>query len=395
MAPAVDGVQGLSADRVRVRRWRATNVDLATVMEKVRELNADLAQHDTEDLEHPHPRNCALNLVVGLGSRHRAEQVDRLVGSLAPTHPLRAILIHLHGGSGEGTLDAEITSEAHQLMAGFPVQREQVLLHVRGEAARHLASLVEPLLVDDVPTYLWWSGRGRLDEGTIHDAMQFSDVLVVDSAQFEHPVGALLQLAELVSHPEAGIGAADFRWGRLRPWRDAIGQFFAPAERQALLAGLQEIDVESAGTGPDARAGAALLAGWAADALGWRLVATAGAGDDATEAVAEAAGEQRARLRLRSVANERLHHGELLTVRITGRAGRRPFALLVERDPEGDGHAHVTIELGTGPPLRQRLTLPRMGDPDLLVHVLWSQHRDPMFQGALLAARPLLEALAR
>jgi glucose-6-phosphate dehydrogenase assembly protein OpcA len=394
MAPTVSGVAGLSQERVRVRRWQATNVDLATVMEKLRELHAELTQHDVDDLDHPHPRNCALNLVVGLGSRHRAEACDRMIGELAASHPLRAILVHLHGGSGKGTLDAEITTESHQLVSGFPVQREQVLLHVRGEVTQHLASLVEPLLVEDVPTYLWWSGRERLDEGTIHDAMQFSDVLVVDSAHFEHPIGPLLQLADLVSHPEAKIGVADFRWGRLRPWRDAIGQFFAPAERQALLGGLQEVDVQSAGSGPEARVGAALLAGWAADVLSWRFASTSG-GDDATEAVAEAAGGQRIRVVFRSVANERLHHGELLTVRVSGRTGRRPFSLLIERDPGGDGHAHVTIGLGTSPPLRQRLTLPRMGDPDLLVHVLWAQLRDPMFHGALRAARPLLEALAR
>lgn len=391
--PAVGGVAGLSQDRVRVRRWRATDVDLATVLEKLHEQHAELARHDAEDLEHPHPRNCVLNLVVGLGSRHRAEACDRLVADLAPSHPLRAILVHLHGGRGTGALDAEITSEAHKLVTGFPVQREQILLHVRGELTHHLASLVEPLLVSDVPTYLWWSGGGRLDEGTIHDAMEFSDVLVVDSAHFEHPVDALLQLARLVADPEADIGVADFRWGRLRPWRDAIAQFFAPAGRQALLGGLGEIDVESAGTGPDARVGAALLAGWAAEALGWRLTSTGAAGDDATRAVAATSSGQQVQLVLRSVANQRLHHGELLTVRVTGRTGRRSFSLLIERDPEGAGHAHVTIELGSGPPVRQRLTLPRMGDPDLLVHVLWAHQRDPMFHGALRAAAALLEAM--
>ena len=46
-----------------------------------------------------------LNLVVGLGDKHRAEQCDKLVAKLAASHPLRAILVHLHGGRGAGTLD--------------------------------------------------------------------------------------------------------------------------------------------------------------------------------------------------------------------------------------------------------------------------------------------------
>jgi hypothetical protein len=139
--------------------------------------------------------------------------------------------------------------------------------------------------------------------------------------------------------------------------------------------------------------GAALLAGWAADTLGWRSLGARAAGAAGTDAEAEVPGEHRVRLRLRSLPNQQLADGELLTVRLSGRSGRRSYALLIERDPEGDGHAHITIELGEGPPLRQRLTLPRMGDPDLLVHVLWTSRRDPMFHGALLAATPLLEAM--
>jgi glucose-6-phosphate dehydrogenase assembly protein OpcA len=393
VAPTLSGVAPLHEDRIRVRRWAAENTDLETVMAHLRELHREVTQHDAETQEHPHPKNCVLNLVVALDEKHMVTACDKLVGHLAASHPLRAILAHLHGGRGEGMLDAEITVEAHKLVTGFPVQREQVLLHVRGEATDHLSSLVEPLLVDDVPTYLWWSGRHRLDEAIVQDAISFSDVLVVDSAKFEHPIDALLQLAELIGQSDPPVGVADFRWGRVRPWRDAIGQFFGPADRRALLPGLQDITAEAAGSGPGARAGAALLAGWAASALGWRFVETAAAGDDATEAVALGDGDHRVRLTLRSVPTDRLHHGELLTVRLAGRRGRHAFALTIERNPDRDNHAHVTIQLDGGEPVRQRLTLPRLGDPDLLVHVLWANQRDPVFYGALRAALPLLEAM--
>jgi glucose-6-phosphate dehydrogenase assembly protein OpcA len=393
VAQTLSGVAPLHEDRVRTRRWEAENTDLGTVMTHLRQLHNDVALHEIDPHEHPHPKNCVLNLVVAVDDQHRATACDKLVSTIAASHPLRAILIHLHGGGGPGVLDAEITVEAHQLVHGFPVQREQVLLHVRGEATRHLSSLIEPLLVDDVPTYLWWSGRHRLVEAIVQDAISFSDVLVVDSAKFEHPIPALLELAGLVADPDAPVGVADFRWGRVRPWRDAIGQFFGPEDRRALLPGLKEVTAEAAGSGADARAGAALLAGWAASALGWRFTGAKAARDDATAAVAEAAGGHRVRVTLRSVPNDRLHHGELLTVRMSGRRGRRAFTLTIERDPDGENHAHVTIQLDGGQPLRQRLTLPRLGDPDLLVHVLWANRRDPVFHGALRAATPLLEAM--
>jgi glucose-6-phosphate dehydrogenase assembly protein OpcA len=393
MASTLSGVLPLDQDRIRARRWEAEETDLETVMAHLRVLHHDVALHEVDPHEHPHPKNCVLNLVVALDDKHRVTACDTLVGHLAASHPMRAVLVHLHGGTGGGTLGAEITVEAHKLFNGFPVQREQVLLHVRGEAAHHLSSLVAPLLVDDVPTYLWWSGRHRLNEAIVQDAISFSDVLVVDSGRFERPIDTLLELAGLVTSPDAPVGVADFRWGRVRPWRDAIGQFFGPADRRALLPGLREVTAEAAGSGPDARAGVALLAGWAASALGWRFVDAAPAADDATAAVADTGGEHRVSFTLRSVPNDRLRHGELLTVRLAGQRGRHAFTLTMERDPDGDNHAHVTIELDGGEPVRQRLTLPRLGDPDLLIHVLWADPRDQVFHGALRAAVPLLEAM--
>ena len=393
MAQTLSGVAPIHEDRVRARRWSAENTNLETVMAQLRQLHHDVALHEVDPHQHPHPKNCVLNLVVAADDQHRVTACDKLVAHLAASHPLRAIIVHLHGGGGPGTLDAEITVEAHQLLNGFPVQREQVLLHVRGEAGHHLSSLIEPLLVDDVPTYLWWSGRHRLDEAIVQDAISFSDVLVVDSGKFEHPINAVLELAGLAADPHATVGVADFRWGRVRPWRDAIGQFFGPEDRRALLPGLQEVSADAAGTGPEARTGAALLAGWAVSALGWRFVDAAAAGPDATRAIAVAGHDHRVRVTLRSVPNDRLHDGELLTVRLAGRRGRRAFMLTIERDPDGDNHANVTIRLDGGEPVRQRLTLPRLGDPDLLVHVLWANQRDPVFHGALRAAVPLLEAM--
>jgi len=398
VAQTLGGLLELHADRVRARRWKATDVDLGTVMEKLREQEMALREHDAEDQDHPHPRNCVLNLVVGLKDQHRTTACDTMVGKLAAAHPLRAILVRLHADEGPSRLDAEITTEAHQLLHGFPVQREQILLHVRGEAGQHLASLVGPLLVPDVPTYLWWSGREHLDEGKVRDALRFTDVLIVESLHFDRPAAGLLELAELVADPDAPVGVSDFRWARLWPWRDAISQFFAPAGRLALLRGLREVEISAAGTDPDSRAGAALLAGWLANALGWRVrdvrEADGGGAAGGTQAVAGVEGADPVRLGLRSVANERLDRGDLLSVRLAGRSGRRSYSLVVQRHPEGERHVHVTIEMDDAPPLRQRLPLPEIAESDLLTHALWSGRRDRVFAGALRGARPLLEALA-
>jgi len=386
MAPTI--VRPLDPDRVRTRRWKATATDLPTVVEQLRRLDLELRQHDVPGQEHPHPRNSVLNLVITARERQRVETCDRLVDRLSTTHPMRAIVLHLGSSEGVETLDATIVAQAHRLLSGFPVQRQQVLLEVRGAAVDHLASLVEPLLIPDIPTFLWWSGQ-ELDHEALREVMDFSDVLVVDSAYLMSPVEGLLNLTALTG---GGLGVADLRWGRMRPWRDAIGQVFAPSERLRLLAGLDEITCEAAGTGPSSRAAAALLAGWAAAALGWRITGTRSAGDSATEALAQADDGRQVRVTLRSVPSQNVEAGELIAVGLSGRAEDGRFEMAMERDRGGGDHARLSITLGAGT-VHQRLVLPALEESDLLLHVLWASRQDPVFESALSGASVLLESL--
>jgi len=378
-------------ERVRSRSWEGGGVGLGAVIEHLARLERELTEHDRSPEEHPHPRNCVLNLIVVVADRHRAGGCDRTIANLGAGHPLRAILVHPGGTEREGTLDAEVTVDAHQLVSGFPVQRSQVLLHVHGEAVRHLASLIGPLLVPDVPTYFWWSGRGHLDRHAIGEAT-FADVVVVDSERVQRPVDALREMSAFAAGADTSAGVADFRWERLRPWRDAIAQFFGPAARRDLLHGLDDVAIDAAGTGRAGRAGAALLVGWAAAMLGREPIVVERPGEDATEGVAGAAG-RRVRLALRSVPREGVPDGSLLAVRLRGRSGHRDWRFDVELERSGRQHAAVTIELGGRPPLRQRLELPRLDDSDLLTHVLLTSRPGAVLARALASAAPLLEAL--
>jgi len=95
---------------------------------------------------------------------------------------------------------------------------------------------------------------------------------------------------------------------------------------------------------------------------------------------------------LRSIANDHLAEGELLNVRMDGHTEDGPFAISMERDSGGGPHAHLTIALGADA-VRQQLTLPRMGDSELLFDLLWTSRRDLMFESALAGASMLLESL--
>jgi glucose-6-phosphate dehydrogenase assembly protein OpcA len=58
----------------------------------------------------------------------------------------------------------------------------------------------------------------------------------------------------------------DLAWARLAPWRRALGAAFEPAPRQSLLAGLEHLRINVAGT---RRELAWLFVGWLGSRLGW------------------------------------------------------------------------------------------------------------------------------
>jgi Glucose-6-phosphate dehydrogenase subunit len=378
----------LAPERVRRRHWKGTDVELGQVLERLMRIEHALALSEVGDGEHPHPRNCVLNLVVVCSDAGVMRDCDKVVEEISASHPLRAILFDLDDAASAG-LDAEITTESHRLVVGVAVQREQVTLHIRGEACDHLASLAEPLLVPDVPTYLWWTGDQHLGHRGLRDALGFCDALIVDSARFERPIPSLLELAALLEQLSRRIGFSDMRWVRLRPWREAVAQCFGPAERRRLLDAIERVEMESG------MVAATLLAGWLASALGWRIGApdpprpdgalTASAtpsGPDGPPPPASGGGNVRPiQLVLRSAARA----GHVEAVRLLGGG----FAMTLERE---SGGARLRIDIEGLDPIRQRLHLPEVPEAELFSKLLFEARTDASFARSLAAAAVLLEA---
>src|SRR5207245_501729 len=109
--------------------------------------------------------------------------------------------------------------------SGHRVTTERVILHAHGEPARHLASLVTPLLISDIPVVLWWPGAPQFDHPLFDDLCQLADRLVVDTDQGfdQSDLRRLLEVARR-EHARASIG--DLNWARLIAWRPVGARCF-------------------------------------------------------------------------------------------------------------------------------------------------------------------------
>lgn len=186
---------------------------------------------------------------------HQKEELDRAVAGvheLGSKHPARTLVLQL-APTDRDALDASIGLEGNSNGDGGRVVFEDVHLHVRGAATRHLDSFIEPFTLPDLPVVVWFVDALPSPSDRV---LTSADVVVVDSRDF----GGLDCFAN-VALITGMTPVIDLSWVRLQPWRAALrGLFDTPALRP--FATSVSSATVAGKTGPRH-----LMAGWLADRL--------------------------------------------------------------------------------------------------------------------------------
>lgn len=333
-APRIRGGPGADLKPEPEVVWRGADVTIGEVLDALDAIRKKFASQEAADDELPHARNCVLTLIAVASDdqeERRAQRVCRMIGA---QHPAQAIVIRDQAELRGGHIEASISTDVQRPQSACAVECELVTLRVRGGAGEHIDALIDPLLMSGVPTYLWWVGTPPFGTRELDGALSVVDALVVDSARFDAPYHSFLGLARLAVNRHQKLGVADFQWSRLSPWRETVAQFFSPVERRPFLGGISGVGIDYAGDGRGNRIAAALMAGWMASALGWKLKSAAAGGGGVVAAHYVTEGWRPVEVSFRSVPKARLSPGELSTLRIIGAAGGQTFNVSVQRDPE-------------------------------------------------------------
>ena len=183
----------------------------------------------------PEARASVLNLVVFATRDVHARRAAATIDDLAMRHPSRAIVV-LADRRREGVAPG---LQMHCRLSG-PGGREQVscehiLIRARGDVDDRIASAVIPLLLPDLPVFLWWTGTPPLDAPHFEELVGLADRLIVDSGDFARPAGTLPRLHAVARAGHGRHGLTDFNWTRITAWRELVSQFFdVPAWRPFL-----------------------------------------------------------------------------------------------------------------------------------------------------------------
>jgi glucose-6-phosphate dehydrogenase assembly protein OpcA len=212
----------------------------------VAEIERKLARQRCEQEEDGDPelRTSTMTHVVWAPPRW-LPRAKRVLAGLAERHPARTILLVPVPGRASG-VRAGVVVRDFAIGGGREVLSEVIEIRLSGEAARHPASVVLPLLISDLPAYCRWRGRPDWGGQALAEIVEVCDRLVVDSSEWAGLPGPYEELAGLFER----IAVSDLAWRRGLPWRSAL------AERWPGIRRLERLAVD----GP--RADALLLAGW-------------------------------------------------------------------------------------------------------------------------------------
>ena len=273
------------------------------------------------------------------------------------------------------------------------VRFECVTVEASAEDDRHLASIASPLLVADLPDFLWWPSDGFVGSELFDDLTGVTDRLIVDTSVLPDPGVGLRFLAELVTGAKGCPNLSDFAWARLAPWRQLVAQFFDPPAALPSLETLSEVVISYGGAdgGTSGATAGLLMAGWLATRLGWRapgelVAATDGPGGWRATLRAGARGHLREVVLIVRPTRDPIAARCLGAVELTS-TGAHPGTFRVERvDTLG---LSTRSETASMPPVRRMVYATSPNDAGLLADDLRVFGRDRVYEESLAFAAGL------
>ena len=250
---AMDTIQVSSTPKV---------ANIADIENQIRALWREISEQS--DGENAVTRVCTLTLIGYGANAQLARRVRTAVPKIFSDHPCRALLIEAAGDPDE--LSAWVTTVCQrQADEGEQVCCEQISLTVGENMRRRLPGTVLPLVVSDLPVFVWWPGPFHPASNVRTQLFAHADRWIADSRDFTSPLHDLVQLYGLLKDDQT-IAVSDLEWARLTPWRTMLANAFDLAVARPALTRLSELRLRTNG----APSATLLAAGWLASSLGWQ-----------------------------------------------------------------------------------------------------------------------------
>jgi len=187
-----------------------------------------------------------INFLVVIDDDAQRQWVLDRVALIDDKHPARTIVLDTLS-SGD---NAKINHDRIEIASG-------------GMQPEDVRSLVQGLMIPEIPSVLWWTGDEIADQPLFDPLIDIVDALVIDSSGSRTDDRTIRDLSKF-SARRPTVALRDLAWMRLRPWQDMIAHFFDDPNLMEELFAIRKLEIVSG-----SEAEALYLGGWLASRLGW------------------------------------------------------------------------------------------------------------------------------
>lgn len=179
---------------------------------------------ETQHAAGSHP--CLSNLVIYTEDEADELLIAQTIAEYIVKHPCRVILALARPRGAQRGLESVVSAHTYSDDSGKSVTCDQITLRASGAAVKELAGAVQPLLVADLPTYIWWRGIFLTQRQLVEQFLTFADRFIYDGVSWSNLHFTVLQVADFISKYDDKVAFTNFNWSRLRPWRESVADFF-------------------------------------------------------------------------------------------------------------------------------------------------------------------------
>lgn len=223
---------------------------MATALGSIAEIERELGAQRMSESGEPMQRTSVMTHLAWVPEQW-VEAAEDVLAGLAERHPSRTIVLVPEPDADDG-LEARVEVDCYPVGEDRKVSMETIRLKLRGNRVGAPASVVEPLLLPDLPVFLRWRGLPPFGDRCFEQLVDSVDRLIVDSTEWPGLPRPYEQLAEIFDL----VVVSDIAWARTSRWRPHLATLW-PA-----IGGVERIKVK----GTEAQAH--LLAGWLRSRLG-------------------------------------------------------------------------------------------------------------------------------
>ncbi len=217
---------------------------MATALTSVRDIEAELSSlRVAPDSNQPYQRTSVMTHIAWVPGEW-VEAAEDVLSGLAERHPSRTIVL-VPSGEEDG-LEASVEVQCYPVGDGREICTETIRVRLGEVAAAHPASVVQPLLLPDLPVFLRWRGLPPFGAERFQTLVDTVDRLIVDSTEWPDLPKPYAEFARVFDR----VVVSDIAWARTSRWRPMLASLWPE------IADVRTIRVK----GTDAQA--QLLAGW-------------------------------------------------------------------------------------------------------------------------------------